>query len=553
MESFNWLAVIGGLAFFFLGLNSARHGLKMAAGDRLRIIMGKVTNNRLLAICMGACITIILQSSSAATVILVSFAETHLLTLWQAIGLILGADIGTTLVVILLSFKKITEYSLLLVATGALLEITTKKRSFKYVGYIILGFGLIFFGMHMMSEAAYPLRSDPAAMKAFEFLADHAVWNLVFATLFTAVIQTSAATIAMAIALSFAGVLSFETAIPIVLGANVGTCITAMLASINAGTEGRRVALAHVLIKVIAVALVFPFIGKYAILINHISGYFANILPEFTTGVSGKIALTHLLFNILLALSFAPFISPIAALVTRIMPSKIQKEEIFEPMYLDKTALDTPALAFAQAKREIMRIADLTSDLFSTSLNMFQKNTNIIIEEEGERIGGLDDKIDILEKAVRFYFAKISQKSLTEEQANAELGLLTIAGELEDIGDIISKEMLPLAQKKSKKMRIFSNDGWKELRKLHQLVMENFELMNSMLAHPHQDIVLKVVRHEEHLNTVEQDLRQSHLNRLHQGLHESFETSSIHLDILSNIRVINAKVTKIVRTAEQVQ
>lgn len=548
MESFNWLFMVGGLAFFFFGLNSARYGLRMAAGDRLRTIMGKVTNNRFSAIITGAVLTIILQSSSATTVILVSFAETQLITLTQAIGLILGADIGTTLVVILLSFKKITEYSLLLVAFGIFLETVVKKKTVtKYVGHIILGFGLIFYGMHMMSSAAYPLRDNEMATKVFEFLAMHPGWNLIFATIFTAVIQTSAATIGMAIALSFAGVLGFEAAIPIVLGANVGTCITAGLASLSSGIEGKRVAIAHVVVKVLAVAIIFPFIDYYATFVNNINAYIASFWPLVANDISGKIALTHLLFNICLAAAFAPLVKPLAVLIQKILPAKKKDEEEFKPKYLDETALDTPTLAFAQAKREILRIASLTQELFGRTLNLFKRN--IDIDAESESVGSLDDKIDILEKAIRFYVAKISQKSLTEEQAKSELNLLTIASELEDIGDIISKEIVSLAKKKAKTMRIFSDEGWAELKKFHKLVNDNFDLMVSMLTHPHEDIALKAGRHEEHLNTVEQDYRHSHLQRLHEGMHESFETSSIHLDTLGNMRMINSKLTKIVKIA----
>lgn len=550
MESFNWLMMVGGLAFFFFGLNSARYGLRMAAGDRLRVIMGKVTTHRISAILTGALLTLILQSSSATTVILVSFAETGLLTLVQAIGIILGADIGTTLVVILLSFKKITEYSLLLIALGVLIEATTKAKSFrKFFGHIMLGFGFIFFGMHMMSQAAYPLRDNEIAMKAFEFLAMNPWWNLIFATIFTGIIQTSAATIGMAIALSFAGVLNFEAAIPIVLGANIGTCITAGLACIGSGIEGKRVAFAHVLIKVIGVAIIFPFINYYASFVNNIYNHLAGFWPAIAQDVSGKIALTHLVFNVFLAVFFFPFVKPLALFVTKALPAKKGEEEEFKPKYLDESALDTPSLAFAQAKREILRIANLTNDLFGMTLNIFKRN--IDIDAESENIGSLDDKIDILEKAVRFYFAKISQKSLTAEQAQAELNLLTIASELEDIGDIISKEILSLAKKKAQKMRIFSEEGWKELTKFHNLVKDNFDLMLSMLTHPHEDIALKAIRHEENLNTVEQEFRQSHLQRLHDGLHESFESSSIHLDTLGNMRMINSKLTKIVTIANK--
>lgn len=549
MESFNWLLLFGGLAFFFFGLNSAKHGLRLAAGDKLRHLLAKVTNNRIMAIFFGAFITFVLQSSTATTVLLVSFADTQFITLTQAIGLTLGADIGTTFVAILLSLKSVTEYSLLLVVVGVFLDmISTKRKSMRHAGLIIMGFGIIFYGMHMMSQAALPLKDNPIAALTFEFLATHPFWNLIFAALFTALIHTSAVTIGLAIALSFAGVLTFETSIPIVLGANIGTCITAVLASFTTGVNGKRVAFAHVMIKVVAVTAVFPFMGHYAELISKIISYMKFYFPAVSESVAVKIALTHLVFNILLVIVFLPFVKVFARLVEKAIPAPLPTEEAFAPKYLDEGALDTPSLAFAQAKREIMRIAKLSKQLSSTALMIFSKSSNF--DEERERIGTLDDKIDILEKAVRFYLAKISQKSLTEEQVHTQMALFTIAEELEAIGDIISKDMLILAEKKSKKMHLFSDEGWHELRKFHALVEGNFDLMISMLSQPHKDIAMKIERHEDYMNTVEQELRQSHLNRLHQGLSETFETSSIHLDILGNLRMINTKVTKIAKTAE---
>lgn len=547
MDSFSWITLFGGLAIFFFGLNSARHGLQLAAGDRLRIIMHKVTGNRILAVCIGALLTLIMQSSSATTVLLVSFAETQLITMTQAIGLLLGADIGTAFVVILLSLKKITDYALLLVAFGIGLETIAKRKFLKYAGQVIFGFGMVFFGMYLMSATTTPLKDNPMAFKVFEFLSVNPGWSLTAALIFTAFVHTSAVTIGIAIALSFAGVLSLEASIPIVLGANVGTCITAVMAALPGGVEGKRVALAHVLVKVLGVAVAFPFIHQYADWLGGLDSYIVSVLPGVATTVSGKIALTHLFFNVALAIICLPFIKLIVLMVEKMIPSKLSEEEEFAPKYLDETSLDTPTLAYAQAKREIMRVAKLAYGLFATSLEMYSRNVDF--DDVSEKVGSQDDKIDILEKAVRFYLAKLSQKSLTEEQAKLEMALLTIAADLEDVGDIITKEMLQLAKKKSKKMLLFSEEGWKEIKRFHSMVLENFDLMISMLTQPHEDIARKVLRHDDHLNLVEQDLRQSHINRLHEGLQESFETSSIHLDILANMRTISTKVTRIVKTS----
>ncbi len=548
MSDFSWASMIGGLAFFFLGLSSARNGLQLAAGERLRLLMGRLTNNRFSAIGLGALITVMLQSSSATTVILVSFAETQLMTITQAFSVILGADIGTTLVVILLSFKKITQYSLFLVALGIAMERLSRNQKMRYIGSSILGFGMIFFGMYLMSSAAVPLRESPLAMKIFEFLAAHPLMNLIFATVFTGIIQASAATIGLAIALSYSGALSFEASIPIVLGANIGTCITAGLSCFGMGTAGRRVAVSHVLIKITGVLLVFPFIHEIAIWVSKLDAYLASSFVTFKLATSGKIALTHLLFNIFIAAFFFPLVRPGVWLVKKIVPRRAEEKVVFGPKYLDEGALDTPALAFAQAKREVMRIARIAHEMFEGVLNLFRLDVDF--DRLIEKCASADDKIDILEKAVRFYVSKVSQKTLTETQVKTQVALLSIGSELEDVGDAISKEIINLAHKKRRKLARFSDEGYEELTKLHGLVLSNFDLMISMLMHPHDDIALKALRHEKHLNEVEQELRQSHLQRLHDKRPETYETSTIHMDLLSQFRMINSKLTRIVEAAQ---
>jgi phosphate:Na+ symporter len=549
MEAFGWAKMLGGLALFFYGLQMGRDGLKLAAGERLKSLMGKFTTNRLVALALGAVVTFLLQSSSATTVILVSFAESQLITLAQAFGVILGADIGTTLVVILLSFKKITEYALYILVIGLVMQKITRSQKLRYMGQVVMGFGMLFFGMGLMAAAAAPLHESPAAMHIFAFLAEHPIWNLLFAAIFTSIIQTSAATIGIAIALSFSGVLTFEAAIPIVLGANVGTCITACLSCFGMGVPGRRVAIAHVMIKVIGVALVFPFISQAATLIDKLSAYLGESLM-FVMPTSGKIALTHLLFNIFVALLFLPLVKPGVWFVEKLVPSRKRGREEFGPKYLDEKALETPPLAFAQAFRELHRTANIAHDMFRDILELFKMDVDF--ERAADHLGSADDKIDTLEKAVRFFLSKVSESELTENQARTQVSLLTQGGDIEDIGDIMSKDVLTLAKKKRGKVVRFSEEGWAELKKFHDLVLKNFDLTISMLAHPHEDIAQKMARHKVHLGEMEQTMRMSHIQRLHDKLPETYETSSIHLDLMSCMRAINTKLLRVVQTAGQV-
>lgn len=546
MIDFSWPTLIGGIAFFFFGLKTSRKGLEVMAGDRLRAAMGKIAGNRVVALGFGAFITLILQSSGATSAMLVSFADTGILTLFQATAVLLGSDIGTTLVVVMLSIKSITNIALLILAAGFTIEMLGRRKRTREMGSVILGFGLIFYGMYLMSVAALPLKESEVALQVFAFLANHPLATLIGASALAGIIH-SAGMIGLAIALAFAGAITFEASIPIVLGANIGSCVTALLAAVGASTAGRRVALAHTLIKVIGVLIVFPFIPEVAKGIGEVDQIVHAFAPAYATGIAAKIALTHISFNIALAIMFLPFITPLTRLVEIILPMPPQKEEPFGPKYLDKSALETPALAFAQAKREIMRLGAITQHMFGESLRMFSKGEDC--EEAIQKIEDEDDKIDMLEKAIRFYLAEIATERVSQKQARTQIALIGTAAELEEIGDTMSKEMVQLARKKAKWHRIFSDDGWADLKRFQEMVAENMNLMIAALAQPHEEIVAKLAHHEEHMNDVEQELRQAHISRLHQGLQESFDTSSIHLDILANLRRINSRLTHVARLA----
>lgn len=549
MNQLSWISVFGGLAFFFYGLEKAREGLQLVAGDRMKILMGKLAHNRFFGLGLGTVLTIILQSSSATTVILVSFAEVGLMNLTQAFGVILGSGIGTTFVVILLSFKKITDFALLFIAIGIVVERLSKNQTFRYSGSIAMGFGMIFFGMHLMTAAVSPLRDSPIAASIFEFLALHPYLNLIFAALFTGVIQASAATIGLAIALSFSGALSFEAAIPIVLGANIGTCMTAILSSIGMTTPGRRVAATHVLIKTLGVILVMPFLDHVASWVEYVNQWITHQTVLVSISTSSKIALTHLLFNIALAIFFLPLITPGVWLVQKLLPDKPNKEKLFGPKYLDEAALSTPPLAFAQAMHEIMRVAKIAKELLANVFDLFKPEANY--DAAIAVTLSTDDKIDRLEKAVRFYLAAISQKVLSESQARRQIALTTIGGELEDIGDLVSKDIIHLARKKRQKMTRFSQEGWEELKRMHKMTMHTFDLTLTMLMRPHPDISQQILAYHQNINEVFQELQASHLHRLHDKLPESYETSSIHLELLSHFRNISSKLTRIAQISNE--
>ncbi|OGQ21461.1 MAG: hypothetical protein A3I05_08880 [Deltaproteobacteria bacterium RIFCSPLOWO2_02_FULL_44_10] len=547
METIHWSFLFGGFTFFFFGLTQARLGLEALAGGRMRTILGKIASNRILALLFGAFVTIMLQSSGATSVMLISFVESQLLTLTQAIAVLLGADIGTTFTVFLLSIRHMSDYSLTVIFIGFLMQGLIRRGRLKYFGRVLLGFGFVFYGMSLMSDAALPLKESASAQEVLSFFADNPLVTLLVGIVFSIVLH-SAGTLGVAIALAFSGNLTLETALPLVLGANIGTCVTALMCGLHSNYEGRRVAIAHILSKMIAVCLVFPFLPTLTTFIQETSFSIRAFLPKLDPGVPGQIVMAHILFNGALALFFLPLIAPLRWLSEKLIPEPKELEE-FRPKYLDAAALHVPALAFAQVKQEILRLGGFVQQQLKKSLKMLSRGVNAY--DEIEEMGQEDDKIDELEKAIRFYLAKISVENLSEEEARRQLALLTIGQDFEEIGDTLSKEMVALAKKKAERHGIFSDAGWNDLKSFHKSVCENFELAMEILTHAAPELKERLQEHVKSIERKEQQLRQSHLNRLSQGLKESFDTSSIHLDVLSTLGRINGKISHIVHVAEE--
>ena len=535
-EHFSWAWFLGGLVLFYFGMVNARNGLQLLAGDKLRLAIAHLTGNRFRALSLGMLVTVILQSSTATTVILVSFAATGLLTVPQSFGVILGADIGTTLVVVLLSIKKMAEYSLGMIVVGFLWQWIIREEKLKFVGNIVFSFGLVFFGMFLMTNTTRPLAMDPVALQVFGFLAAHPVITFFAATFFTGLGQASAATIGLAMALAHAGAISLESALPMVLGANVGTTTVALAASLGSNTSGKRVAVAHLFVKAVGAAIVLPLLPQCIACIGGLNTLLTELVSFLHVGVTGEIAIFHLMFNVGLAVLFLPILPLGVWFVSKLVPESKTKE-VFGPKYLDAAALETPALAFAQAKREILRIAGLTQTLYKDCLALFQPTVNF--DRLVGDIQARDDQIDLLDRKVRFYLAKLSKEMLTESQGAQQMSLLAITADCEGIGDVISRELVRLARKKAERHRSFSEEGWEEIKKLHRAIAENFEITLSVLTSPHEEIIQRVIRHGEQIKEMEVELHQTHIQRLHEGQPETFETSSIHLDILANLRRIN--------------
>ena len=514
-------SLLGGTALLLYGVRLVGEGLQRAAGARLRHVLASLSGDRFRALAVGAGVTALLQSSSATTVMLVGFASAGLLSLKQTIGVILGADIGTTVTVQLLAFN-LLSLAPLIVFFGWLLTALSSGTA-GHFGRAILGFGFLFLGMKLIADGTVPLKSNALFADVLAALVGLPIVVLLLSAALTAAVHSSAAVIGLALSLAQAGLIPLEGAIPIIFGANVGTAGTALVASVGTNAEARRVAVAHAAFKLGGVALFLPF-----------SGLFVEVVRATASDVPRQIANAHTLFNVGLAILFLPGADFAARVITRAIPETRRSE--IGAIYLNPQVLDTPAVALGQALREVLRMGDVVVQSLRDTIRVFERNDEDLMRELIKR----DDQIDRLEEDIKQYLIKLSERSLTEEQSDRETALLFIIVNLEEIGDVIDKDLLELAEKKIRGQHRFSEQGWAEITDLHAKVVENLELAMSAVATQDRAIAETVIRHKAVVNTLERRLRQAHMERLRSGLRESIDTSSIHLDVLAGLKRANS-------------
>ncbi len=530
MTSLMYFSLFGGLMLLVYGIRQTGEGLQKAAGPHLKQALNYLTRNRTKALLLGIIITTLTQSSTATTVMLVGFVNSGIMQFAQTLGVILGADIGTTVTVQIIAFN-IMEYSILLIGLGLLGVYLGKSRMWKDAGQAVVGFGFIFLSIKIMSDAMAPLGKSEIFRLMLVMLKNNPIIGLLISAAFTALVHSSAATIGVALSLASQGLIGIHQALPIIFGANIGTCATAMFIGLTGTAEGKRVAYAHTLFKVIGVLIFFPLMGPLADIVQHSSD---NVIRQ--------IANAHTFFNAALAIIFLPFSSLTARFLEKTVKGK-KEDEPFGPKFLDEAVLTTPPLALSQAARETLRMADIVQDMLVNVPKAFE------LEDEGfiSGIEETDDRVDKLDRSIRFYLAKIPG-SLTEEQSRRELSIISITSDLENIGDTIDKNIMSLARKKMRNGLSFSREGHLEIRDFHRKVAENFQTAIAAFTANDLDLAERVMKNKERMEGLEKEYRNAHIERLKAGLKESFETSAIHLDMLTYLERINTHVTHMAYT-----
>lgn len=533
------IGLIGGLALFLYGMHIMSEGLQNSAGDKMRTILNRLTYNRFVALAVGAFITMIIQSSSTTNVMVIGFVNSKLMRFKQTIGIILGAAIGTTITAQIIAFK-ITDYSLVFIIIGFALYFLTRKRLLSEIGKAVLGFGLLFYGMHIMSEAMYPLRSYPPFIQIITHL-ENPVLGIFIGVILTALIQSSSAFIGILIILSMQGLITLEASVSLVIGANIGTAITAILASVGANRESKQVALAHTLFKITGAIIIAFFIPYFVELVNNLS--FGQTINEPGQATARQIANAHTIYNVLLCLLFLPFTDSFARLVNKILPIKDLPTGKFQTKYLDPVLTTTPILALDLAREELIRLMETVLNMTNQIIDCFiEKNRKVI-----PLISSDEEKVNFLRDKLTDYLLEISRQDVAESIVEESFILLNTVKEYEEIADLVSGPLLSKGESWCQGSWEFSEKGKEELKNYHTSTIKL--MLNSMKLYQKFDLK-KAKKMKENYKKNRQkffELEEQHFERLQNNIKESIESSKTHLEVMTSLKVINSHVTNTAR------
>ncbi|MEO0079376.1 MAG: Na/Pi cotransporter family protein [candidate division WOR-3 bacterium] len=510
------IEALAALSLFLFGLYYGSKGLRRLAGNRLRQVIFSLTANRFLGTLVGIGVTTIFQSSSATISLLIGLASSGLVDLSQCLGIILGADIGTTITVQLLAFR-LFDYGLLITIVGfGLMNFWPRLRDW---GQAVFGFGLVFHSIRMVMSAAEPMNSLPQVQTAVRAAAGIPWLALVFAVLLTALVRSSAATIGLVVGLSFTGLVELRSAIPFILGANLGTTVNAIIASWRGSAEAKRIAASHVLFKFIVVIICLPFLEPLV----RLCAFTARDLPR-------QIANSHTIINLLAALLFLPLLGPLEKLLRRLVPD-------FQASigYLDRTALEAPELAVAQATREVLRLGDVCLAMFRKALPVFLEG-----DKEGRRaIISQDDQADEIAEGITGFLARLPQEGASAQVSRRAMALFSITHELEHIGDVVSKNLMNYCRKKINENLAFSEEGLADLSQFHREVEESLVTALATIATWDRMLAQRLAQKKDWGVLRQREFYNRHLERLSQGLKPTIDTSTIHVDFLADLERIN--------------
>ncbi len=517
---------LAGIGLILYGIYTLRKGLDQLFGARWRTLIQQATRSSLRSLLTGFLMSILTPSSTAISLLVMEAVGAGYLGVHQVLIFMLGANIGFTLTVQLLAFKFYT-YNSVFIAVGAPLYLFTRRQNLRGTGRILLGIGFLLLSFQLLSAAVVPLKESADVIEVMTVLENHPMWLVAFALILNTLLQSSTATIGIAIALTAQDVLPLKAAVAVVIGANLGIAVTALIVGFRQ-INTRRVAIGNLFFKIGGAVVCLTLLSQWVELLKWISPYSATQV----------IANAHTMFNVGLALVFTPLTPLVAGLVERMAPIPIRTSERFGPKYLDRSSLESRILALGQATREILHMADHVSVMLRDSHRAFQQNDLTLCA----RIQVDDDKVDLLDTEIKNFLVALSEQRLSHEESRREIALLGFSNELENVGDTVCN-LVELAEKKIKLNVVFSKGGWQDLDEFYRKIFANYEIAVAAFTSRDRVLAEQLLRHKQFINKWDRDLRNRHFERLHDGLIESQETSAIHLDVLTNLKRINSHLT----------
>lgn len=519
------ISLIGGLGMFLYGMNVMGDGLQKAAGEKLKKIIEMLTTNRIMGVLVGTLVTAIIQSSSATTVMTIGFVNAGIMSLQQAVGVIMGANIGTTVTAQLVSFN-IEKYAPIAIGIGMVFWFFTKKKNIKNISEILIGFGILFVGMNFMKEAAAPVSEMSQVHDAMLYLSKNPVLGILAGFLITGTIQSSSASIGILIVLASQGLLPITAALPVLYGDNIGTCVTSLLSTIGASRNARRAAIMHLCFNVIGTLLFIIVLSKPIV---------ALVTSIDPTNVPRQIANAHTLFNVVNVIVLLPFSTYLVKLATKLVPytEDEELENIHTTKFLDERILETPSIALSNTVDEVIRMASRST----RSLNSAYDAVKTFSHEKREKTFEYERMINTLQLDITNYLFALSNRNLSDiERIKADV-LFHIVNDIERVGDH-ADNIAEISQFMEDKKVIFTEDARNELDTIFELASENFYDSITALKTSDFELAATITEREREINILEQNARNSHMARLHAGTC-SVEAGIYFLDIISNLERIS--------------
>ena len=536
----NGFGFLGGLGMFLYGMNIMADGMQKTAGSKMSSFLGMLTNNRFLAVALGALITAIIQSSGATTVMVVGFVSAGVLNLSQAVGVIMGANIGTTITAWIVSMSQLGDafevmkpgfYAPAIIGIGALLLVFAKSQKKKTIGEIMIGLGLLFIGLDFMSGSINPYTDAPIFAKAFEILGGNPLLGMIIGALVTALLQSSSASVGILQTLAMNGIVTTNAAIYITLGQNIGSCVTAMLSSMGGSRTAKRAAVMHLTFNVIG-AIVFGSIGFI----------FFSLRPAFAASNINavQISIFHTIFNLSMTTLLFPFADVLVKISGMVVKEKAEEEPVAEDAetaatlkHLDERIFESPAFAVETAALEVVHMGQITYENVVRAID----SVLTVNSDEVETVFKTEQTINNMEKMLTEYLIKVDNLSLTEKQKKVVNNLFYSVSDIERIGDH-AENLAEQAQYMVEHGLQFSTTGRDDLKSISGSVLKSFQYAIDARQNGNMEAVRKVSQYEDDVDSQEEELREKHIERLSAGECKA-SAGVVFLDIISNLERVS--------------